>query len=361
MLIKAILNSIVILSICLPMYVFGQTTFTDVTDQAGVGDTNYSVGIAWGDFNNDGWQDLYVVNLGQGNILYVNNGDGTFDDVTAIAGVGDTGPGVGCAWGDYDNDDLIDLFVSNRPGSSRLYRNQGDTIFIDMATIYSMSYPSGMGESVVWGDYDKDGYIDLYKVRMNQPNILYHNLRGEGFEDVTAFAGVGDAGPGEGATWCDYDDDGFIDLYVINAGGCNLLCHNNGNGTFTDLASYAGIRQPGSSFGCAWGDLTMMAISICMWEGMGLASFIAIMVMVLLKMSALRQVLILTAGHWELLGRIMTTTGGGISTWPTTKGMMSCIGIWAMVYLMMSPIRLGFTTIIIAEAIPGEIIITMVF
>jgi hypothetical protein len=254
MLIKAILNSIVILSICLPMYVFGQTTFTDVTDQAGVGDTNYSVGIAWGDFNNDGWQDLYVVNLGQGNILYVNNGDGTFDDVTAIAGVGDTGPGVGCAWGDYDNDDLIDLFVSNRPGSSRLYRNQGDTIFIDMATIYSMSYPSGMGESVVWGDYDKDGYIDLYKVRMNQPNILYHNLRGEGFEDVTAFAGVGDAGPGEGATWCDYDDDGFIDLYVINAGGCNLLCHNNGNGTFTDLASYAGIRQPGSSFGCAWGD-----------------------------------------------------------------------------------------------------------
>ena len=251
---KTIFKSIAILLLFMPKFVIGQTTFTDVTDQAGVGDTNYSVGVAWGDFNNDGWQDLYVVNLGQGNVLYVNNGDGTFDDVTAIAGVGDTGPGVGCAWGDYDNDDLIDLFVSNRPGSSRLYRNQGDTTFLDMAPGFGMSDPSGMGESVACGDYDNDGYIDLYKVRMNQSNILYHNLRGEGFEDVTATAGVGDSGPGEGAAWCDYDNDGFIDLYVTNASGYNLLYHNNGNGTFTDLAGHAGIRQSGVSFGCAWGD-----------------------------------------------------------------------------------------------------------
>jgi hypothetical protein len=244
----------VVLSLFLPVGVLGQTTFTDVTDQAGVGDTNYSVGVAWGDFNNDGLLDLYVVNLGQSNVLYMNNGDGAFEDVTAISGTGDTGPGVGCAWGDYDNDGLIDLFVSNRPGYSRLYRNQGDTTFLDMAPAFDMSDPSGMGESVAWGDYDNDGYIDLYKVRMNQSNIIYHNLRGEGFEDVTAFAGVGDGGPGEGAAWCDYDDDDFLDLYVTNASGYNLLYHNNGNGTFTDRSDFAGIRQSGSSFGCAWGD-----------------------------------------------------------------------------------------------------------
>jgi hypothetical protein len=244
----------VILLVLLPVSVFGQTTFTDVTDEAGVGDSNLGVGVAWGDLNRDGLLDLYLTNLGQRNSLYINNGDGTFEDITVRAGVDDNGDGVGCAWGDYDNDGFLDLFATNRPGADRLYHNQGDSTFFDKAPEYGMSDPSGWGEAVAWGDYDNDGYIDLYKVRMQQSNVLYRNLNGEGFEDVTYSAGVGDTGPGESVGWCDYDNDGNLDLYVTNASGYNLLYRNNGDGTFTDQADPAGIRENGSSYGCGWGD-----------------------------------------------------------------------------------------------------------
>jgi len=99
-----------VLVVFLTVSILCQTTFTDVTDEAGVGDTNYGVGTAWGDFNNDGLLDLYLVNHGQSNILYLNNGNGTFEDVTSRAGVGDSGDGVGCAWADYDNDGFLDFF-----------------------------------------------------------------------------------------------------------------------------------------------------------------------------------------------------------------------------------------------------------
>jgi hypothetical protein len=237
-----------------PALVYSQTTFNDVTAEAGVGDANFGVGAAWGDFDGDGRLDLYLVNLGQGNKLFLNNGDGTFGDVTARAGVGDTGDGVGCAWGDYNNDGLLDLFVSNRPGADRLYRYNGDTTFTDLAPEFGMSDPSGLGESVAWGDYDHDGLIDLYKMRMQQSNILYHNLDGEDFEDVTSFAGVGHAGTGEGTSWCDYDNDGDIDIYATNASGYNPLYCNNGDSTFSECSEQAGIRDYGASFGCAWGD-----------------------------------------------------------------------------------------------------------
>jgi hypothetical protein len=232
----------------------GQTTFNDVTAEAGVGDASFGVGAAWGDFDGDGWLDLYLVNLGQGNKLYLNNGDGTFANVTARAGVGDGGDGVGCAWGDYNNDGLPDLFVSNRPGADRLYRYNGDTTFTDVAPEFGMSDPSGLGESVAWGDYDSDGFIDLYKIRMQQSNILYHNVDGENFEDVTSFAGVGHAGTGEGTSWCDYDNDGYLDIYATNASGYNPLYRNNGDGTFSECSEQAGIRDYGASFGCSWGD-----------------------------------------------------------------------------------------------------------
>jgi hypothetical protein len=238
----------------LPVSLSAQTSFTDVTDQAGVGDTNFGVGVAWGDFDRDGRLDLYLVNLGQGNVLYLNKGDGTFEDVSFEAGVGDPGDGVGCAWGDYNNDGLLDLFMSNRPGYHRLYHNNGDTTFTDKAPEFGMSDPFGMGESVAWGDYDNDGFVDLYVVRMMQTNILYRNVAGGDFEDVTAFAGVGDNGRGEATAWCDYDDDGDQDLYLANAYGYNLLYRNDGDGTFTDFTDSAGIREYANSFGCAWGD-----------------------------------------------------------------------------------------------------------
>jgi hypothetical protein len=241
-------------SLLLPACLSAQTTFTDVTDQAGVGDTNFGVGVAWGDLDRDGLIDLYLVNLGQSNVLYLNRGDGTFEDVTSQAGVGDSGDGVGCAWGDYNNDGLLDLFMSNRPGFNRLYHNNGDTTFTDKAQEFGMDDPYGLGESVAWGDYDNDGYIDLYVVNMMQANTLYRNLQGEGFDNVTVYAGVGNSGTGEATAWCDYDDDGDQDLYLANASGYNVLYRNNGEGTFTDYTDSAGIMDPGNSYGCGWGD-----------------------------------------------------------------------------------------------------------
>jgi hypothetical protein len=237
-----------------PVVVYAQTTFTDVTDLAGVGNSGFGVGTAWGDLDNDGLLDLYVVNLGQDNALYLNSAAGAFQDITDGAGVGDSGDGVGCAWSDYDNDGFLDLFLTNRPGADRLYRNSGASTFTDVAPLYGIDDPSGWGESVAWGDYDNDGFNDLYKVRMQQPNVLYRSLSGEGFVDVTATAGVGDPGPGEACAWCDFDRDGDLDLFVTNANGFNLLYRNEGDHTFTDCADSAGLRVFGYSYGCAWGD-----------------------------------------------------------------------------------------------------------
>ncbi len=254
----------------------GDGTFTDVTEQAGVGDTGYGFGCAAGDYNNDGYLDLYVTNF-RGNVLYRNNGDGTFTDVTEQAGVRDGQWATSCAFGDYDNDGDLDLYVAHfadfdpkdnpwcglkhkniraycEPNafkglSDSLYRNNGDGTFTDVTRKAGLYNPIGRGLGVVFGDYDNDRYLDIYVANDATENFLYHNNGDGTFEDVTFMAGVGlseNGMPenGMGVAFGDYDNDGYLDLTVTNyADQTNTLYHNDRDGFFSDLTFATGVGR----------------------------------------------------------------------------------------------------------------------
>jgi hypothetical protein len=192
-------------------------TFTDVTVQAGLqnaGDTNYGMGVAVGDYDNDGFADIYVTNFGR-NILYHNNGDGTFTDVTRKAGVGADGWSASAGFLDYDNDGHLDLFVTRyldwTPEKSKTCGRIAEPMYCP---------PGEFGSTT---------------------SILYHN-RGDGtFEDVSAASGISaKPGHGLGVAFADYDGDGFTDIFVANDAIEQFLWHNNGNGTFTEVALNSG-------------------------------------------------------------------------------------------------------------------------
>ncbi|HYL15056.1 MAG TPA: CRTAC1 family protein [Terriglobales bacterium] len=191
-------------------------SFTDVTEEAGLanaGNGNYGMGVAVGDYDNDGYPDLYVTSYGK-NILYHNNGNGTFTDVTAKAGVAGGGWSVSAGFFDYDNDGKLDLFV---------------TRYMEWDTKHSKTCG---GE---WRTYCPPEEFPA------TTNILYHN-RGDGtFEDVSQRSGIASKkGRALGVAFADYDDDGFTDIYVANDGMQQFLFHNNGDGTFTERALEAG-------------------------------------------------------------------------------------------------------------------------
>ena len=189
-------------------------------ERAGVRGADASLGCAWGDYDSDGLPDLYVANFGQPNRLYRNNGDGTFTDRADQAGVDDAGNGAGAAWGDYDNDGHLDLYLFNTNSGAdvdRLYRNRGDGTFADVTAAAGLSAHED-GEAVLWADLDNDGWLDLFVVNRSdfsrQRNRLYRNLSGTRFADVAATAGVEGSGVGHPAAFADYDGDGRLDLYV---------------------------------------------------------------------------------------------------------------------------------------------------
>jgi enediyne biosynthesis protein E4 len=215
-------------------------TFTDVTTRAGVGDVEWAMGVTTGDYDNDGWVDLYVTCYGA-NHLFHNNGDGTFADVTARAGVGDPRWSTGAAFGDYDNDGKLDLFVAN---------------YVDLRLDALPEFGQGKncafrGLPVQCGPRGLTGAGDS----------LYHNNGDGTFTDVSTPAGVSDAARrfGMGVAWCDFNGDGRIDLYVANDSGPNYLYRNNGDNTFTDvgLASGTALSEDGAeqaSMGVTIGD-----------------------------------------------------------------------------------------------------------
>ncbi|PTY06102.1 hypothetical protein DB347_11650 [Opitutaceae bacterium EW11] len=271
--------------------------FKDVTEAAGLKMTplepprarilteDNGAGLAWGDYDGDGWVDLYVVRHTGGSRLFHNNRDGTFSDVTAASGVGNRdGWGMGASWVDYDDDGWLDLFVTNR-GRNRLYHNRGDGTFEEVGARAGLD-DAQWGAGAAWGDFDRDGRIDLYLCNYvsfdaavvaggaavprrggyeaplainpsafdSQPNRLYRN-RGDGtFADVTPESGTADPqGRSLGATFCDFDGDGWLDLYVCNDVSRDRLFRNLGGegrpGTFTDISAQAGTADPRSSMG----------------------------------------------------------------------------------------------------------------
>ncbi len=254
-------------------------TFTDVTEKAGVAGAGYGMGAAVGDYDNDGWPDLYVVNV-TGNELFRNRHDGTFEDVTAKAGVsggvvdGKKMWSVSAAWVDYNNDGLTDLFISNYckwdvnkdpwcgpspklraychpknyvPLPDTLYRNNGDGTFTDVSVEVGLNQHRGKGMGVVIADYDGDGFMDVFVANDNHPNFLFHNLGGKKFEEVAfqsgaAYAEGSNLISGMGADFKDIDNDGRPDIWHTAIENETFPLYQNTNGAdFFDVTAKVGL------------------------------------------------------------------------------------------------------------------------
>ncbi len=245
----------------------GNGTFEEVTDRARVGHSGYGMGVVVADYDNDGYPDLYLSNHGP-NVLYHNNGNGTFSDVTGRAGVGGGGSSVGAVWLDYDNDGLLDLYVGNYiqfdpeydyyyapdgfPGplayagqADVLYHNRGDGTFEDVTESMGILRPEGRAMGVSAADYDDDGYVDIYVANDAMENFLFHNEKGQRFQELALPAGVaynhaGDATSSMAVDFADYDGDGLMDLFVSDM-SYSALYRNEGYGLFRDVTYQAGI------------------------------------------------------------------------------------------------------------------------
>jgi ASPIC/UnbV protein/VCBS repeat protein/immunoglobulin I-set domain protein len=234
-------------------YVFhnnGNGTLTKLTGdpivRAGTGNN-----VIWGDYDNDGFLDAYCA--GSANLLFHNNGNGSFTKMTNSV-AGRDGSGQGCAWGDYDNDGFLDLFVTRVNQPNLLYHNNRDGTFTRINTPPFTS-DLAISQGCSWGDYDNDGLLDLVVCNNNAKNFLYHNEGSGRFTKVTSSAIANIAAASSGSAWADYDNDGFLDLFVAVRGGVNLLFHNNGDGTFTRVTTGAILNDSGTWIGAAWGDL----------------------------------------------------------------------------------------------------------
>ena len=237
-------------------------TFTKVSQGEIVTDSENSGGSAWIDVNNDSYPDLFVSNGNQNeqdNKLYINNGDGTFTPVNTGEIVNDGGSSIGSTWGDYDGDGNIDLFVVNRATSQGnstlnfLYKNNGDGSFnkILSGEIVSELWDSNISS---WVDIENDGDLDLFVINFNQKNILYLNNGSGSFTKIDTGA-ITQQSFSISGIWGDYNNDSFPDLYIGNGGSqANFLFKNNGNGSFIQITSGTPVTDPGASTGCSWVD-----------------------------------------------------------------------------------------------------------
>lgn len=234
-----------------------------------VGDVGVSSGLAVADFDCDGFEDVALLSSSR-LVLFRNQADGTFTDVTAAMGVARQHDlaGTGLVFLDADNDGDPDLWVCGINGQ-RFLRNDACRGFSDDTSAAGLG-SSRWSSSPAVADYDRDGFLDVYVVRMGDhetsnpkpnwdarngyPDSLYHNNGDGTFTDVSDAAGTGGSGWGLAAAWGDYDDDGWPDLYVGNEFGTNALYHNEGDGTFRDVAAAAGAEDRGAAMGVAWGD-----------------------------------------------------------------------------------------------------------
>ncbi len=237
----------------------GDGTFSKINSSPLTTDLASSLASTWGDYDNDGDLDLYVANnIGFTNFLYRNEGNGSFTRIQNDPAVNDIGYAHGTSWVDYDNDGFLDLFVADFFSTkfNQLYHNNGDGTFTRELNA-SPVLEANFSVSGVWGDYNNDGYPDLFVANTNDNNnSLYKNMGNGSFLKINTGSIVNDGGNSVGASWADYDNDGFLDLFVSNSGNQNnFLYNNNGDGTFTKITAGEIVNTGGHSHGSAWSDL----------------------------------------------------------------------------------------------------------
>jgi tetratricopeptide (TPR) repeat protein len=231
--------------------------FTDVAPAAGINLYSMSGGLIVDDFERNGLFDVVTSDFGQCAPMHYfhNNGDGTFSDHSAQAGLSDQLGGLNLIQTDYNNDGCLDILVLRGawefPQRKSLLRNNCDGTFTDVTAVSGLAEPATNTQTAVWADIDNDGYLDLFVGNENKPSQLFHN-RGDGtFEDISHSAGVDRIAFTKGVVAADYDNDGYVDFYVSNLNGDNFLYHNNHDKTFTEVAKQAGVQKPSQSF-AAW-------------------------------------------------------------------------------------------------------------
>ncbi len=268
----------------------GRGRFDDVTKAAGLEGIVGGLNLSHADFDNDGWSDVLVLRSGRlgtnaifPNSLLRNRGDGTFEDVTVAAGLDEAQPGQTAAWADYDADGDLDVFLghewpsSKDPNPSMLMRNEGDGTFVDVALDVGLAQ-LGWVIGATWGDYDNDDRPDLYVSRLRQPNQLLYNAGpdeagGWGFFDVADVTTVEAPRSGSSTCFFDYDNDGWLDLFAGAWDGATLgqvaaaelglpgeaeharLYHNERTGIFRDVSDTAGIGKVLLAVGANFGDI----------------------------------------------------------------------------------------------------------
>ena len=264
--------------------------FTDVTDESGLESRGYGIGVATGDYDNDGWVDLYVTRFGP-NQMFRNLGDGTFMDVSAVSGTDDASWGAPATFLDYDRDGFLDLFVGNYlaytlethtqcyapsgvadycapesglPQTNVLYRNQGNGTFVDVTAIAGLARDFGPALGNATADFNNDGWIDLFVANDQMENQLWINQQDGTFHNMALLSGAalgagGNAKADMGVDAGDFDNDGDEDLFITElTGQGSTLYVNDGMGLFEDLSAPRGIRGPSlpyTGFGAAWIDI----------------------------------------------------------------------------------------------------------
>ena len=234
-------------------------SFTKITAGDIVNEVAAGVGAAWADYDNDGFLDLVVANGGGGggraepDYLYRNNGDGTFTKITEGLLVTYSGHSGFAAWGDYDNDGFTDLFVgATEIGTGYLHHNLGDGHFerIEIDSI-GIGWVNGTG---VWGDYDQDGFLDLFVAARSGYSKLFHNNGDGTFSQITDIPPVTTSCSAWSSAWADYNNDGQPDLFIANSAGRNFLFRNLGDGAFARIQEGPIVNDSDYSIGSAWGD-----------------------------------------------------------------------------------------------------------
>jgi hypothetical protein len=257
----------------------GGGRFTDVTKEAGLLDPVNSASACWGDYDNDGWLDLFIACEQQPNRLHRNRGNGTFEEVSVRAGLRHSSKTLnskGSAWVDFDNDDHLDLFINNLGGAAELHRNNGDGTFTDVTSEMGIDGPIHGFSCWTW-DYDNDGWLDIFatcydrslndvvKGLLGMPHVrysnrLFRNLKGKGFENKTREAGLDLVLAAMGSNYGDFDNDGYLDMYVGTGEPSlatlipNRMFKNVGGSRFAEITGTSGTGHLQKGHGVACGD-----------------------------------------------------------------------------------------------------------